>query len=334
MAQIETISTAPAGAQRCREPVAQFEPLGRWMPVELVAEGPISCVYRARVVRDGVGDNADGAGGEVCVESADGRPAMYAVKVLCESWRGDAKAVAVMCREVQAARTVRHPNVISVLAAGLQGPPYYIVMPWLHGRTLGARLADSRALDLPVALWIVRQVAEALDGMQAAGWMHGDVKPSNVFISPEGHVTLLDLGFARSVNKAGGVDAMRGADAVDRRHFMGSGSYLAPESACSTLAADIRSDIYSLGVVLFEMLTGRLPFMGDDLAAVLHAHRIAAAPNPRSFAPEIPLEVMRLVRQMLCKEPLRRPQTPRELVGRLSELEIRSFGERTVAGVC
>ncbi len=305
MSQIETILPAPDRAGRRREPVAAFEPLGRWVPIELVAEGPISCVFRARAGRD--------------------KAAAYAVKVLRECWREDAKALAVMCREVQAARTIRHPRVISVLAAGLQEPPYYVVTPWLCGRTLRERLADRRPLDLPVALWIVRQVAEALGGMHEAGWMHGDVKPSNVFLSPEGHVTLLDLGFAQKAT---------GLEAADRRYFTGTGSYLAPESASSTLAADIRSDIYSLGVVLFEMLTGRLPFVGEDLSTLIDKHRHAAVPNPRRFAPQIPIDVMRLVRRMLSKQPLRRPQTPHELAGQLSELEIKAFGERTFVGNC
>ena len=303
MSQIETTLPAPVRAGPHCEPVAAFEPLGRWVPVELVAEGPISSVFRARTGQD--------------------KAAAYAVKVLRERWREDAKALAVMCREVQAARTIRHPRVISVLAAGLREPPYYVVTPWLCGHTLRERLADRRPLDLPVALWIVRQVAEALAGMYEAGWMHGDVKPSNVFLSPEGHVTLLDLGFARKLQET---------QAVDRRYFSGTGSYLAPESASSILATDIRSDIYSLGVVLFEMLTGRLPFMGEDLTTVIDEHRHAAVPNPRRFAPQIPIDVMRLVRRMLSKEPLRRPQTPYELAEQLSALEIKSFSERTIVG--
>jgi serine/threonine-protein kinase len=230
-----------------------------------------------------------------------------------------------MCREAQASRSIRHPRVISVLAAGLHGPPYYVVTPWLPGRTLAARLAEPTGMDLPVVLWIVRQVAEALDGMLDAGWTHGDIKPDNVHISPEGHVTLLDLGFARRVDEA---------CSVDWRYFTGTGSYLAPESVTATTPSDIRSDIYSLGVMFFEMLAGRLPFEGDDLASLIAQHRESAAPSPRRFAPHIPVEVIRLVRQMLSKQPLRRPQSPRELAGRLAELEIQSFSERTLTGGC
>ena len=240
-----------------------------------------------------------------------------------------------MCREVQAARSVRHPRVISVLAAGLHGPPYYIVMPWLPGGTLAARLAEPAAMDLPVVLWIVRQVAEALEGMLEAGWIHGDIKPDNVFISPEGHVTLLDLGFARKVDRAGGKRQFGEAASLDWRYFTGTGNYLAPEAAAATTASvDIRSDIYSLGVVFFEILCGRLPFESNDLATVIAQHRESAVPNPSRFAPHIPVEVIHLVRQMLSKQPLRRPQSPRELAGRLAELEIQSFSERTMGGGC
>ena len=326
-----------------------MEPLGRWVPVELVCETGMSRVFRARANRGRVCRERE-TNSASCREFAgyhenDDRPAGYALKVLRECREKDPGAVAVMCREVEAARSVRHPRVISVLAAGLHGPPYYVVTPWLQGRTLAARLAEPVGLDLPVVLWIVRQVAEALEGMLAAGWTHGDIKPDNVFLSPQGHVTLLDLGFASkvdcasvdrasvdraNVDRAGGECRFGKAASIDWRYFTGTGSYLAPEAA--TMSVDVRSDIYSLGVMFFEMLSGRLPFKGDDLATLIVQHRESAIPSPRRFAPHIPVEVIHLVRQMLSKQPLRRPHSPRELIGRLAELEIRSFGERTLDG--
>ena len=311
-----------------------MEPLGRWVPVELVCETGMSRVFRARANRGRVCRERE-TNSASCREFAgyhenDDRPAGYALKVLRECREKDPGAVAVMCREVEAARSVRHPRVISVLAAGLHGPPYYVVTPWLQGRTLAARLAEPVGLDLPVVLWIVRQVAEALEGMFEAGWIHGDIKPDNVFVSPQGHVTLLDLGFAKRVAEAGGKSQLGKAGSIDWRYFTGTGSYLAPESV--TMSADVRSDIYSLGVMFFEMLSGRLPFKGDDLATLIVQHRESAIPSPRRFAPHIPVEVIHLVRQMLSKQPLRRPHSPRELIGRLAELEIRSFGERTLDG--
>lgn len=303
MAQIDTISPTARARQRWATS-PYMKPIGRWVPVELVAETAISRVFLARACRG---------------------QASYALKVLRESRQKDPGAVAMMCREVQATRSIRHPRVVSVLAAGLREPPYYVVTPWLQGQTLADRLAEPVGLDLPVVLWIVRQVAEALEGMFEAGWTHGDIKPDNVFVSPEGHVTLLDLGFARRVDEA---------CSIDWQYFTGTGSYLAPEYVATTTPSDIRSDIYSLGVVFFEMLTGRLPFAGNDLATVIAHHRESTAPSPRRFAPHLPVEVIRLVREMLSKQPLRRPQSPHELIQRLAELEIRSFSERTLTGGC
>jgi serine/threonine-protein kinase len=145
-----------------------------------------------------------------------------------------------------------------------------------------------------------------------------------VRISLEGHATLLDLGFARRKGESG--------CAVDRC-VVGTGNYMAPELITSTLAADIRSDIYSLGVVLFQLLSGRLPFEGSSLAEVASQHRSAVAPDLRRLVPQLPGALANLVRQMLAKEPLRRPQTPRELIQRLVDLEIATFAERSWPGI-
>lgn len=314
MTQSTTIWPVPARASRQYAPQQSQEPIGKWVPVGLIAETSLCRIYRA------------------CSGKQADRPAGYVLKVLRKNREDDAGALAVMCREAQAARAVRHPRVISVLAAGLHTPPYYIVTPWLPGRTLAERLAADEPLDLPVVLWIVRQVAEALDGLAAAGWMHGDVKPENLMISPEGRATLLDLGFARRLDPSPTGENNHAKAALDWRYFTGTGSYLAPEAAGSGVAADIRSDIYSLGVMFYELLTGRLPFADGDLADILTRHREAAVPNLRRFAPHVPLEVTQLVRQMLSKQPLRRPGSPRELVERLSELEILVFDLRTPCG--
>ena len=297
--------TQPA-ADRQLTPVSVFiEPrrqLGRWELLGIEGEGPLARVYRARP--------ADG----------NDRPASYAVKVLHDRYNDDPQAVALFRREAQLGRAISHPHLISILAAHVASPPYYVVMPWLPGRTLRKMLDERTPLDVPFVLWIVRQTAEALSALAAAGWRHGDLKPSNLFISPEGHVTVLDLGLARRDGES---------DSVLDRCVTGTCHYLAPEAITSTMASDIRSDIYSLGAVLFEMLTGRLPFPGDSLEAIVTAHRQARAPDPRRLAPHLPNGVVRLVRQMLSKEPLRRPQTPEELITQLSRLEVVSFGQRS-----
>lgn len=285
-----------------RPPADESLRLGTWELVSLEGEGPLSRTYRARPA-----------------DSSDQRPACYAVKVLRHRWSHDARAVALFRREAELGRTITHRHLISILAAQLAEPPYYLVMPWLEGRTLRRLLNDSATLDLPLALWIARQTAEALAALAAAGWRHGDLKPENLFVSPDAHVTLLDLGLARRADES---------DPVLDRCVSGTWRYVAPEAITSTLAPDIRSDIYSLGAVLFEMLTGQQPLAGNSPEAIIRQHREGRLPDPRRLAPHLPDGVVRLLRQMLAREPLRRPQTPEELIERLARLEILSFGER------
>jgi eukaryotic-like serine/threonine-protein kinase len=278
--------------------------VGQWELVEFAALGSLARIYRARPA----GTSSD-------------RPATYAVKMLRQEWQDDAHAIWLLQREALVGQDVSHPHLVPVLAATVLEPPRLLVMPWLEGASLQARLAGGEEFDVPTALWIARQTAEALDALHAAGWMHGDVSPGNIHISSAGHVTVLDLSFARRMGETG--------SAVDRP-IMGTASYLAPEYFTSALRADIRSDIYSLGAVLFEILSGRLPFLGEDLAELAVQHRQAVPPALGKLAPHVPGEVAALVRRMMAKQPLRRPQSPRELVDRLAALEIATFSERLV----
>lgn len=297
-------SNAPAGVTRRPKPAALPPLLDEWELVEPAGGGSLARVYRARPA---------GAGRD--------RPAAYAVKVLRPEWQREPKAIELLRREAFVGRRVSHSHLVPVLAAYVHRPPYFVVMPWLTGQTLAKRLCGDRLLDLPVALWTARQVAEALDALDTSGWMHGDVKPSNIFVAPDGHVTLLDLGFARHRDEV--------AWAADRC-VKGTCNYIAPEMITSRLRPDTRSDVYSLGVVLFEALAGRLPFAGSDLGEVATQHKEVRPPDLRRLAPHLPKDVTRLVHEMLAKDPLRRPQTPAELVDRLFRLEITSFAERSL----
>ena len=165
-------------------------------------------------------------------------------------------------------------------------------------------------------------MAEALAALDAGGWVHGDVKPANIFLSPRRHVTLLDLGFARR----------KGENAAPPdRCVLGTGHYLAPECITAAAGGDIRSDLYSLGAVLFQVLAGRLPLEGANLAELAVQHRQAAPPRLSRLAPQLPRELSALVGRMLAKDPLRRVQTPAELLRQLVSLEIATFSERALA---
>ena len=304
MVQSETDSIPCRAESECLASAAAERPrcVGPWELVSLEAEGRLAQVYRARP-----------AGAPAS------QPARYALKLLLPKWQQVPQAVDTIRREALVGRTVRNLHLVSILAASVRQAPYFVVMPWLTGTTLAQKLSARRTFDLAAALWITRQAAEALGALHAAGWMHGDVKPSNLFISPEGHVTLLDLGFARRPEETG--------SAVDRC-VLGTCRYMAPEMITSAIRADIRSDIYSLGTVLFEMLAGRPPFLAENLAELAQQHCQSRPPELRRLAPHLPAGVIRLVREMLAKQPLRRPQDPGELIDRLVPMEIAAFAQR------
>ena len=275
--------------------------VGRWHLITQVGHGQWAGVYRA------------------CPANAPvNRPAAYAVKMLHENRQQDPVAIEMLAREALVGRQVSHPHLIPILESQTKRAPQFLVMPWLDGASLQTYVAARRLLDPPAVLWIARQTAEALDGLDKAGWMHGDIKPSNILVSPLGHATLLDLGFARH----------RDEKLESPRAIAGTGYYLAPEHVSSVYRPDIRSDIYSLGVVTYQLLAGRLPLEGETLAEMALAHKQTAPLNLRRVAPNVPPRVAELVHRMLAKDPLRRPQSPAELVAELVRLEIETFSER------
>jgi serine/threonine protein kinase len=301
--QRNSASSRPAARVQIRESApSNAATVGSWELVRLVGEGSMSRVYQARP----------------CGAPAD-LAACYAVRMLREPWHDHPQALEMLRREAWIGSKIFHPHLVPVLAANLSEAPYFVVMPCLVGRTLAEHLRSGEGFALPVILWIARQVAEALEALHAAGWMHADIKPGNIFLPPEGHVTLIDLGFAQKVRE------MR---SLGERPMMGTLAYIAPEMLTSATAADIRSDIYSLGITLFEMLAGRLPFQAEDMADLALEHRQGVPAELRILVPHLPTRAARLVKQMLAKDPLRRPQTPRELVDRLAALEIETFADR------
>jgi len=285
------------------EPYPRY--VGNWELCEQVAEGSWAQVFLARPV-----------------DTPSDRPPAYAVKMMRPDRRDHPQAVALIVREALAGRSLSHPHVIAVLDSHVGQEPRFLVMPWLNGTTLEDLSKGGAPVDLPAALWIARQVAEGLNALHTAGWTHGDVKPSNIHLSPEGHVTLLDLGFARKCGEN---------DSIADRWLMGTFRYLAPEYLATTLRPDIRSDIYSLGVVMYELLSGQLPSQdGMDSDSALPRRQVPAF-DLRSLVPQLPVAVVHLVQRMLAQDPLRRPQTPGELVEQLARLEISTFSERAVA---
>jgi eukaryotic-like serine/threonine-protein kinase len=274
--------------------------LGSWQLVRPLGEGNFTRVYSARP--------ADGP---------PNQPAAYVMKVLRKEWWRDSRAIEMQRREAWVGSKVSHPNLLPVLSASVQEPPFYIVSPKLDGVTLAQVIADRQSLPIPLALWIARQTADGLIALfEAAGVIHGDVKPANIVVAPTGHTTLIDFGFVQTPAEA---------SHWATRPLAGTLAYIAPELLTSTLAAGPRSDIYSLGVTLYEMLTGHRPWETEDPGELATLHREAKPTDIRALRPDTPEPVADLIHTMLAKDALRRPASARELSTRLVRLEIKSF---------
>jgi eukaryotic-like serine/threonine-protein kinase len=214
-------------------------------------------------------------------------------------------------REARAAAGISNSGIVTVFDAGADGPTRYIVMEYVEGRDLAAILRDERPLAPPRAVRIAEQVAGTLAAAHAAGIIHRDIKPGNIMVTPDGQVKVLDFGIARTTD---------GVNLTQTASVLGTAPYMSPEQAMGQ-PADARSDIYSLGCVLYEMLTGKPPFMGDLPAAVLHQHVRVAPKPPRALNPNVPPALDALVLEMLAKSPEDRPQTAAEVRDRLAALD-------------
>lgn len=302
MTQTRLRSTGGAVSARMARAARPPCRIRQWEFVKFVGVGSLARIFRARPA-----------------DSPEDQPAHYAVKMLRPAWQNNPEAIRLLQREALVGQTISHPHLVPILSASVLESPPLLVMPWLEGVSLQARLEAGQHFDVLKTLWIARQAAEALNALHTAGWLHGDVTPGNLLLSPTGHVTLIDLSFARRCDEAG--------SAADRP-VMGTCGYLAPEYLVSALQPDIRSDIYSLGAVMFELLSGQRPYRGRNLSELAAEHRQSAPADLGRLAPDVPREVVAFVRRMTAKEPLRRPQSPRELLDQLVSLEIAMFSQR------
>jgi len=211
-------------------------------------------------------------------------------------------------REARAAAALNHPAVVAVYDTGADETSRFIVMELIAGRSLEAIVRDEGPLDPDRAAGIAARVADALAAAHAAGIVHRDIKPANVMVAEDGSVKVLDFGIAR---------AMDGTTLTQNAAMLGTAAYMAPEQALGE-PADERSDIYSLGCVLYALLAGRPPFTGDSAAAVLHQHTNIAPRPLRAENGRVSAELDALVLQMLAKSPDDRPQTAAQVRERLT----------------
>ena len=263
---------------------------------EKIGEGTFAFVHRAS--RD-LGANAGAAASDVAVKLL--RPHAAASPQIRERF----------LREARAGRVLHHPHIVETLDVGEDRGRAFLVLALCVGRTLAAELARG-PLAPPLAITIALHLARALDTAHRAGVVHRDVKPANVFLleGPAPHAMLLDFGLARVKDELG----LTATGAL-----CGTPAYLAPEHIEGGRAG-ASADLYSLGCVLFEMLTGHHPFEGGSAGAVLDRHVREPAVPPSALAPSVPVELDALVADLLQKSPDRRPPDAATVASRLASL--------------
>jgi serine/threonine-protein kinase len=226
-----------------------------------------------------------------------------AIKVLSPQFAGDDQFVARFRREAQAAAALNHPNIVSVYDTGSQGDVHFIVMEYVEGRTLRDVIRQEGPLLPERAAEIAEEVARGLSAAHQAGLVHRDVKPGNIMITREGEVKVMDFGIARTST---------GDTLTQTAAILGTASYLSPEQAQGE-PVDARSDIYSLGCVLYEMVTGRAPFTGDSPVTIAYQHVREQPVPPRQINPDMPQGLEAVVMKAMAKNPENRYGSADEL---------------------
>jgi serine/threonine-protein kinase len=262
---------------------------GRYELLETVGAGGMAIVYKA-------------------MDSLLGR--VVAVKILREQFASDEGFVRRFRREARSAASISHPNIVSVYDVGREDADF-IVMEYVEGQTLKKYIRDKAPFPVGAAIDVTRQVAEALAHAHSGGIIHRDIKPQNILITKAGRVKVTDFGIAHPVS----------ADTITKAgDIVGSVHYLSPEQAKGQTTG-AQSDLYSLGVILYEMLSGRLPFDGDSPYAIVMKHLNEAPPSLCALNSAVPPELEKIVHKLLSKNMEQRYTDAAELLADLAAVE-------------
>lgn len=287
--QIEYDKT-PAPVFRREEPSLESSTLSSYRGLKLIGRGGMAEVYKAE-------------------SPTSGKP--VAIKVLPPNLAEEEQFRRRFMREAEAISGLDHPNIVRVINFGHENKTYYIVMEYLTGPDLNNLLKQQKKLPLQDALRILRDTAAALDYAHLRGLVHRDIKPSNVMLdsnSTPPRAVLTDFGIAKIADAHTKITATG---------VLGTFDYIAPEQIQSSGELDGRADIYALGVMTYQMLTGHLPFERPNTGALLLAHLTNPAPDAREQAPELPRHVSYAIQRAMAKKPKDRYATAGEFVAAL-----------------
>ena len=235
-----------------------------------------------------------------------------AIKILKPEFIGDQKFIESFRRESQNAASMSHPNIVNIYDVGREGNIHYIVMELIEGRALSDYIHEQGPMAYPKVIALSKQVASALAFAHKNHIIHRDVKPHNIMITPNGTAKITDFGIAKAVNAATIVDNTDG--------IVGSVHYFSPEQARGGYV-DEKSDIYSLGIVMFEMLTGQVPFDGDNPVNIALQHINAEMPKPSSLVSGVPPALEHIIMKCCDKYPVNRYASADDLIEALNNLE-------------
>jgi len=228
---------------------------------------------------------------------------MVAIKIIRPHLVDEGKFLERFRREAKVLADFDSPYAVQVYDYGTDGETNFIVLELIQGRILSDIIKAEGPMDVDRALELIRQIAECLQAAQQKGIVHRDIKPANVMVTTDGLIKVMDFGFARGAISTG----------LTATDVLGTPSYISPEQADGK-EVDTRTDIYSLGISLYEMLTGEVPYKGDTAIDVVLAHMTAPIPSVCSLRPDVPGAVDKIIARCMAKEPRDRYQTAAELV--------------------
>jgi eukaryotic-like serine/threonine-protein kinase len=235
-------------------------------------------------------------------------------------------------QEARAAGRLNHPNIVTVYDADKTGDLLFIVMEYLEGKELLEMLNEGHQFSYKQIADMVARIANALDYAHENGVIHRDIKPANIFISGTSTPKVLDFGIASASRQLADLDATLGHDPLSERRLLGTPNYMSPEQTKSE-ELDARTDIFSLGVVLYQLLCGQMPFKANDVPGLLHAIAHDAAIPPHEIRADVPLRLARIAAKALAKKPSERYQRAADMARDLNRFLEKERTERIIAKI-